>query len=133
MGLLITVDYELRLDELAEILPEAIEAGLEDACLLVENSAKDFCPVSSGELRSSISHQISGLTGIIGTNVEYAPYVELGTGIYASQGGGRQTPWRYQSADGQWHTTVGQHPQPFLKPALESNYGNIIECFQELI
>lgn len=54
----------------------------------------------------------------IGTNVEYAPYVELGTGIYAEGGGGRPTPWVYQDANGNWHYTHGQKAQPFLKPAV---------------
>lgn len=53
----------------------------------------------------------------IGANNEYAAYVELGTGIYA-EGGGRPTPWVYQDANGNWHYTHGQKPQPFLKPTV---------------
>ena len=54
--------------------------------------------------------------------MEYAPYVELGTGIFAQNGDGRQdVPWRYQDAEGNWHTTSGQRPQPFLQPALRDN------------
>jgi HK97 gp10 family phage protein len=49
----------------------------------VERAAKRYCPVDTGRLRSSITHEIStdakGLLATIGTNVEYAPYVELGT------------------------------------------------------
>ena len=55
---------------------------------------------------------------IIGTNNEYAAYVELGTGIYAEGGGGRPTPWVYQDAKGNWHYTRGNKAQPFLKPAV---------------
>lgn len=33
---------------------------------------------------------------IVGTDVEYGGYQELGTGIYAEGGGGRPTPWVYQ-------------------------------------
>ena len=64
----------------------------------------------------------------IGTNVEYAPYVELGTGKYAD--GGRKDSWVYQDTEGKWHHTNGQKAQPYLKPAVadhKQTYRNIIE------
>jgi HK97 gp10 family phage protein len=63
----------------------------------------------------------------IGTNVNYAPYVEMGTGDYYP--GGRQTPWAYQDMFGNWHRTKGQEAQPFLKPAVADHtqtYRNIM-------
>ncbi len=64
----------------------------------VEGAAKRLCPVDTGRLRSSISHELAvdgrGLVAFIGTNVEYAIYVELGT--------------RFQPA------------QPYLRPALRA-------------
>jgi hypothetical protein len=72
-----------------------LEGPLTKACLLVENDAKKRCPVDTGQLRQSITHEVEGNTGVIGTNVEYAPYVEYGTGIHAKDGNGRQTPWSY--------------------------------------
>ena len=106
---------------------------LEKACFLVENSAKIKAPVDTGQLRASITHEIDGLTGIIGTNVEYAPYVEYGTGIWAVDGNGRKTPWTYQRADGKWVTTAGNKPQPFLTPSLLDNEKEIVELFQDAI
>lgn len=45
-----------------------------------ETYAKQLCPVDTGNLRNSITHkQMDENTEVIGTNVEYAPYVELGT------------------------------------------------------
>ena len=45
-----------------------------------ETYAKKLCPVDTGNLRNSITHaQFDDHTEVIGTNVEYAPYVELGT------------------------------------------------------
>ena len=35
--------------------------------------------VDTGRLRNSISHAVDGESAYIGTNVEYAPYLELGT------------------------------------------------------
>lgn len=43
-----------------------------------EGYAKDNCPVDTGRLRSSISNKVVDDTAYIGTNVEYAPYVEFG-------------------------------------------------------
>lgn len=104
--------------------------ALEQCGLLGENYAKKNCPVDTGALRNSISHKVvlSEEAAYIGTNQEYGPYVELGTGIYIS--GGRPTPWVYQDAKGNWHMTHGQRAQPYLKPAVAdhaSQYRAILE------
>lgn len=100
-----------------EMLSAAVRA-LEECGLVGEGYAKRLCPVDTGNLRNSITHQvdISELLCRIGSNSEYAAYVELGTGIYYP--GGRQTPWVYQDAKGNWHLTHGQRAQPYLKPAV---------------
>ncbi|WP_236886645.1 HK97 gp10 family phage protein [Dehalococcoides mccartyi] len=43
------------------------------------NRAKKATVVDTGRLRASIATQISDLSAEIGTNVEYAPFVEFGT------------------------------------------------------
>lgn len=98
----------------------ALAAGLEKCGLVAEGYAKKLCPVDTGNLRNSITHVVDEQepAAIIGSNNSYAAYVELGTGIYAEGGGGRPTPWVYQDAEGNWHYTHGQRPQPFLKPAV---------------
>ena len=53
----------------------------------------------------------------IGTNVEYGKWVELGTGIYASDGQGKKDPWAFQDDQGEWHLTSGIKPVHFLKKA----------------
>lgn len=62
----------------------------------VETLAKRLCPVDTGRLRSSITHALGkdsrSIYCDVGTNVEYAPYVEFGTSR--------------------------QRPQPYLRPAL---------------
>ncbi len=55
--------------------------------LKVEARAVDLCPVDSGRLRGSISHDnveqdADGLVIRVGTNVEYAEDVEVGTGLF---------------------------------------------------
>ena len=44
---------------------------------IAEGYAKEDCPVDTGRLRNSITHRTEGKDEYIGTNVEYAPYVEL--------------------------------------------------------
>ena len=131
MAVILNLDRLLsKFDNLQDI---DLTEPLNKACLLVENDAKRKCPVDTGQLRASITHEVEGQTGIVGTNVEYAPYVEYGTGIYARDGNGRQTPWSYQRADGKWITTKGQKPQAFLEPALLENENEIKRLFKEAI
>lgn len=113
-----------------EQMRSAAVVALEKCGLVGERYAKKLCAVDTGNLRNSITHQvdISELLCRIGSAVEYAPYVELGTGIYYP--GGRQTPWVYQDAKGNWHLTHGQRAQPYLKPAVAEHaqqYRGIIE------
>lgn len=126
-----------NLDELMSKLEKLsnikLEETLNKACILVENEAKLACPVKNNQLRASITHEVEGTTGVIGTNVVYAPYVEYGTGIYAAKGDGSQKPWSYQDAEGNWYTTVGMRPQPFLEPALQSSMKDILQLFEKAI
>lgn len=60
---------------------KAIAAALEEIGLVAEGHAKRLCPVDTGRLRNSITHVVDagGKSAYVGTNVEYAEYVELGT------------------------------------------------------
>lgn len=77
--------------------------NIEKACLLVEGDAKRMCPVDTGRLRASITHETekSGdeVIGRVGTNVEYGVYVEYGTSKMSAK--------------------------PYLRPSLEKNKGKI--------
>ena len=79
-------------------LPEQIAVALESIGLTAEGHAKDIITevraVDTGRLRNSISHARDDSAAYIGTNVEYAPYVELGTSKMA--------------------------PRPYLRPAAEN-------------
>ena len=66
---------------IANAIDKALMRGLEKVGLVAEGYAKRLCPVDTGRLRNSITHQVndSEKSVYIGTNVEYAPHVELGT------------------------------------------------------
>ena len=107
------------------VSPEAIATALGQCCALVERTAKELAPKDNGELRRSITSKVENNVGIVFTPLEYAPYVEFGTGLFAETAGRKDVPWCYQDDEGEWHSTSGQKPQPFLRPALEQNRANI--------
>lgn len=103
----------------------------------VAQAAKRRCPVSprgsggnrSGHLRSSIGWDLSkdaeGLHADVGTDVDYAVYVEFGTKPHTIRSRG---PWPLRNPrTGQTFGRVVHHPgtraQPFLRSALDSLRG----------
>ena len=73
------VDYKDNSQQILSALEKGIKNGLEAIGLTAETYAKKATPVDTGRLRNSISHTVDGEAAYIGSNVEYAPYVELGT------------------------------------------------------
>ena len=72
-------------NELAARIPTILEAlGIEAEGNAV-TEITDLGAVDTGRLRASITHATDDTSAIIGTNVEYAPYVELGTYKMASR------------------------------------------------
>lgn len=115
-----------------EAFEAAIKRALERCGMQTEGYAKENLTmleaVDTGNLRNSITHKVLENEVHIGTEVEYAIYVELGTGKYAE--GGRPDPWVYQDDEGRWHWTAGNPAQPYLKPAVadhKQTYRNIIK------
>lgn len=112
-----------RLENIADA--SRVEAAMQKCCALVERSAKQIAPKDTGALRNSIASRVENtdgeIRGVVYTPLEYAPYVEYGTGLFA-ENGGRKTGWAYEDEKtGEMIFTRGQHPQPFLRPALNEN------------
>lgn len=109
-------------------------AGLQKACALVERTAKQKAPKGDGALRNSIASRIENIggeqVGVVYTPLEYAPYVEYGTGLFAEDGGRTDVPWCYQDDKGEWHTTSGMHPSPYMRPALNENRQQILRLLK---
>ena len=130
---------EIRFDGIDRIVekfdkvsdPENLQRALGKACALVERTAKQKAPKGDGELRRSITSKVEKFEGIVFTPLEYAPYVEYGTGLFAVEGGRKDVPWHYQDEKGEWHSTNGQKPQPFLVPSLNENREEIIRILRE--
>lgn len=129
----------IRLEGLDEVLnsldnlvdASKLDAALGKACAIVERAAKEKAPKDTGELRRSITSKVENHEGIVFTPLEYAPYVEFGTGLFAEEGGRTHVPWNYQDDEGNWHSTSGQKPQPFMRPALDENRERILREIKE--
>lgn len=92
--------------EISENIKAALLRGMEKCGLTAERFAKKLAPYDTGNLRNSITHEVDNgePAAYIGTNVEYAPYQELGT--------------------------IHIKAQPFLKPAVNDHkdeYRKILE------
>ncbi len=69
----------------------AILRALEKIGWAAEQYAANLAPVDTARLRNSITHVMDngGKYVAVGTNVEYAPYQELGTSRASAANGGR--------------------------------------------
>lgn len=125
----VKIDVNSHKDDFLKEFDRKREMVLEEIGLIAERYAKDGAHVDTGRMRNSITHATSRYSGVgsyrddkgnkyadasakstpeedavyIGTNVEYAPYVELGTSR--------------------------NDAYPFLRPAVQ----NHIKEFQDLI
>lgn len=130
-------------EEVIKEMKDKLEKAFASIGAEAEGNAKENCPHDTGRLRNSIAWATSSRSGggdnpkqkpeentvYIGTNVEYAIYVEFGTGKFADGGGGRQTPWWYQGKDGKWHYTVGMKPYHYLRDAMTDH----IEHYKDIL
>ena len=88
---------ESHVEEALAELASKKRVALEEIGLLAERYAKTACPVDTGRLRNSITHEADEESVSIGTNVEYGKYVELGSSR--------------------------RRPHPYLKPAATGHTG----------
>lgn len=91
LHIVVTDHSEEALREFAK----AVKVGLTKCGVNMERYAKQWCPVRTGRLHGSIVHELAddGRAVYVGTNVYYAPYVEMGTSKHPK-------------------------PQPFIEPAV---------------
>ena len=95
-------------DKVIQSVENAKRGGLEAASLIVEGDAVLRAPVDTGNLRGSITHKVvSDDEAQVGTNVDYAEYVERGTKNMAAQ--------------------------PYLRPALDNNKARIEKMIGDVI
>ena len=155
--------------KLNQIANMELDKAMNDALVIVHGHAKSNAPVNkgggaglSGSIHMSKRRTPNGLEGQVFTNLEYAPYVEFGTGIkgngtypYKIKGlnlSYRDTPWfipaeeiddktaekyhfiKIHGKDGaDFYICYGQPAHPFMYPALKDNEALIIKKFNDRV
>lgn len=125
-------------DAVVNRIQERVQSALTQVGMAASGYAKQALEsshaVDTGALVGSVTYTVNGNTAIIGTNKEYAPYIEFGTGKYAEGGGGTsKESWVYRGEDGAFHRAFPQHPRPFIKPAIADHIDEYRSVFaQEL-
>ena len=129
-------------------LDKVIDRSLTIIGIKAEKYAKALCPVGTpestgwtdkngvrhpnkgyrgGTLRNSITFEVDNATLTIGSNVEYAPYVELGTGPNFTP------PPSWEQFDVPASQGIGSgyvRPRPYLRPAIENHVNEYVNIFE---
>ena len=128
-----TVVFSDNSKEILESLESAATKILTIIGLKAEGYAKKKCPVGTvestgkkgyrgGTLRNSITFRVNAKgkekTLEVGSNVEYAPYVELGTGPHFVP----PPEWeRFEAEKGKGVGKAYVKPRPYIRPAIEEH------------
>ena len=122
------------------IIRKVSKRFLEEAAAMVEQTAVREVPVNIGDLRGSINKQVFLDRAEVGSNSEYAEWVEYGT----------KPHWPPREAIARWAHQKGISPdavfpiqrkiaregteeQPFLRPAIDKNRRNLLKRLAELM
>ena len=112
-----------------------LDRAVEKGAYRLQAEIKPLVPVDEGTLRNSISVEKTGhLQYSVGTNLEYAPYVEYGTGKLGdpSVPHTEKPYWRYFSDKlGHWVTTSGQPAKHFMPNGFENGKDEAVETVRK--
>ena len=123
-----------KIQNLGGSIEEGIYKGVGNYVSKIQADARRNCTVDTGHLRNSIHIKVKykkeEIVGTVGTNLDYALYVELGTGPIGAKSPKMLPPnikpkyktqgWYYKAKDGVRYTK-GQVAKPFLYPAFKAN------------
>lgn len=135
-------ETQKHMDEIARNVNGApMVNAIRDATLLVTGDARRIAPVDTGRLRASIMPEVRTMSneviGVVGSNVHYAPYMELGTrphwppsgalAVWARRHGVSEFVIRRAIA------VRGTKARRFLQGAFEKNKAAIIRRIEQAI
>ena len=109
------------------VVTPAVVASVQASATLIQQSAQEKCPVETGLLRDSISVQLiegdKTVSASVGPRgVDYANYVEYGTGRRGSESAGAG-PYPYKMS---W---PGMAAKPYMRPAVDEARDSILDLF----
>lgn len=122
----------------ADAMAAAVEVELRKGAFMIEGRAKRSAPVDTGRLRASITTQPDSqgreIGYKVGTDVEYAPLVEFGTGRRGAASALTITAQQAMRDEGYEHgARAGMSAQPFLFPAYEQSRDAIIGALRRAV
>jgi HK97 gp10 family phage protein len=110
---------------------------VERSAINIERDAKNAAPVDMGILRSSIAKTVTAtdkgrvVSAEVGTNVEYAPFVEFGTGSGVSVPDGQQEyALQFKGKTGRKRNMPAR---PFLFPAWEKERPKFVNAMEDIL
>lgn len=129
------------LNTASDAVTEELAKGLSDAGLTVQRQAKSLAPVSTGNLRRSISSTVAPIAGrpaaIVSASAAYATFVEYGRAAHTPLFAQIQ---RWASRKGLPAGAIwmairrrGTKPHPFMVPALEQKKQAVIDRLQQAL
>lgn len=145
-------EYNIKVTDNTPQLHEALDSWAERVLtlwgMLVQDYAQLLVPTGTadstgiegyvgGALKQSLTYalDLAKKTVTIGSNLFYSVYVELGTGVHATNGNGRKMPWVWKDFNGKWHFTRGMKAandgKGFLRPAVEDHIDELREIAVE--
>lgn len=119
------------LEDYKDTKTEQLEKATQKATVSVQRGAKKNVPVDTGRLRASIHRTSNKLNGTVHTNVEYAPYIEFGTGSEVDVPEGLEDYAMQFKGDGK--RQVNLPAQPYLFPAWEQYRPKYIKEVKEIL
>ena len=126
--------FNKTLDEIQDAVKQGTENGLKQLAsemkqmehdIIDSNIGGDGSYVRTGKLKSSITIMpitwSNGLAeiSVVPKGCNYAIYNELGTGIYADNGQGREDGWVYPLGNDEFRFTRGLPPKYFVRDTRE--------------
>ena len=136
-----------------ELLDKPLRNFFARATIAIQNRARQNAPVDTGRLRSSIGTRVDSgnppAWGEVGTNVQYAPYMEYGTGLFAegpnAKGdrhfppGGALDVWAARHGFDSGFTVAqiigrrgGLRPRRYLRNAVKESLGDVREYVKRM-